>query len=382
MTTTLLALLVAFSAQDKKKIKVDDFESEPSGWTALKLDDSGIAEDGEAKVAVTREAGKARGGQGSLSYAYELAPNSVRVLALQRPLDLSGMKSIRLWVKASHTTAVIVGLTESGGASYQASAYCTAGQWQEILVNLDELQPDEPGKDGNGKLDLDDVGSLQVWDIGCFLVNLLGDLKGGRTLWIDDVGFSAEAAPATTGPASVTKVVPVFVVDTFESPVIRWAPLSLEFSDSPKFNLFDAPLAVDSIAPAGGGKQSLKFAYPRKATKVHGLLRSVEKNDLGKATALDLSLRTLVDGTFVLSLEEKDGSRYQKTVELKALDGWKALSLSFSEFTVADDSQDENGKLDADQVKQITLADLTSLLGGGEGENTLWIDQVRFVLSP
>lgn len=386
MPIAFLAACAALGAQDKgKQVKIDDFETDPTGWMALKLEPAtgGGGEDADSKIAVAREAAAVKSGKGSLSYTYEIAAGTVRLLALQRPVDLTGMKSLRLWVKTSHATGVVIGLAENGSATYQAAVTCAAGQWQEVVVNLDEFVPDEPTKDPNGKLDLDQVGSIQVMDIGAFLVNFLGDLKGTRTLWLDDIAFSSQAVSLTTGATKVTRVVPAFLVDSFESPVIRWIPISLEFAEPPKFNLFDAPVSIDKEAAPEGGKQSLKFAYPRKAGKANGLMRNVEKNDLSRATGLDLAVKTSGDGTFVISLEEKDGSRYQKIVELKSYDGWKTLNLSFGELTLADDSKDDNGRLDPAEIKQIAIADLTALIGGGESaENVLRVDQVLFVLAP
>ena len=43
-----------------------------------------------------------------------------------------------------------------------------------------------------------------------------------------------------------------------------------------------------------------------------------KKVDLGKATGIDLALKSSHDGTFIVAIEEKDGSRYNKTVELHA----------------------------------------------------------------
>jgi hypothetical protein len=381
----VLALaLAAAGPQDDKTLKIDDFESDLSGWTAVKADEAtGFGEDAESKVAITREAGQAKAGAGALSYAYEVAPKTMRVLALQRELDLTGMKSLRLWVKCSRTTGIVVSLAEKGGASYQASVYCAEGKWQEVAVNLDELAPDEPGKDANGTLDLAEIASLQVFDVGGFLATFLPELKGARTLWLDDVTFSSRRVSLTTGPTKVTRVTPVHLVDNFESPLIRWTPISVEFSDTPKFNLFDGTVSVDSIAPPDGGRQALKFAYPRRGAKVYGLLRDVSKVDLSKALGLDLWVRTSSDGTIIVSLEEKDGSRYQRSLELQSSDGWKQLAFSLGDFTLADDSQDENGRLDAGQIKQVSIADLTQLLGGGEvDENRLWLDEVLFILGP
>jgi len=377
-----LLLCPAYGRQDaEKKVSISDFEGDTVEWSGMTLGEGGVNPDNDSKFAITHEAASVKSGKGALSYSYEVTPKLVRVLALQRPIDLTGMKSLHLWVKCSHATSVIVGLAEASGASYQANAHCPAGTWQEIAVNLDELTADEPAKDPNGKLDLDQVGAITILDVAGFVALFLPDLKGARTMMLDDIGFSSKPVAATTGPAQVTRVVPIHMVDNFETSVIRWMPLSLEFADSPKFNLFDAPVAVDKDVPTGGGKQSLKFSYPRKGKKVHGVMRSLEKVDLSKATTLDLAVKCSHDGTFFVAIEEKDGSRYNMKIDL-LLGDWKSFSWPLTEFKIADDSQDDNGKLDPEQIKQITIADATLLLGGGEADQVhLWVDQVLFVLS-
>ena len=378
----LLSLVPAVRAQDGAKIvKVDDFESELAGWTAVKIEDgTGFGADADSKVAITRDPQQVKSGKGALVYSYELSPTTIRVLSIQRPKDFTGMKSLRFWVKCTCATAILVGLNETNGANYQASVYCPAGAWQEVVLNLDEFVLDDPAKDPNGKLDLDEIESFHIMDLGSFLVRMLADLKGPRLLWMDDVAFSSQAAPQTTGVAKSGKV---HLVDTFESPSIRWMPVGFEIAETPRITLFDVPVAIDPVAGPDGGKQSLKVTYTRQAAKLQGLLRNLEKVDLKKATALELSLKTSHDGTFMVSIQEKDGSRYQKVVELKAADGWKKLSLPFATLELAQDSQDENGKLDADQIKEISLADITTVLGGGAGagvENLFHVDEVRFTL--
>lgn len=388
-TTMMLAGVLALAAgargQDgAKTVTLDDFESDLAGWTAVKIDESaGFGADGDSKVALTRDAQHVKAGRGALAYAYDVSPAAMRVLSIQRPKDFTGMKSLRFWLKCTSATAFMVGLNETGGANYQASVYCPSGSWQEVVLNLDEFLLDEPSKDGNGKLDLDEIESFHLADLGSFLVRMLADIQGPRILWLDDVVFSSRAAPHTTGVAKSAKGTPVHLVDTFESPVIRWAPASFEVAETPRIHLFDAPLAVDAAAPPGGGKGSLRMTYTRGATRIQGLIRSLEKVDLKKATALELSLKTSRDGTFMVSVQEKDGSRYQQMVELKAADGWKSLSWAFTALAKADDSQDENDRLDADQIKEVSLADLTALVTAGAGagiENVLRVDEVRFTL--
>jgi hypothetical protein len=378
----LLALATGTQAQDQTK-KLDDFESDLTGWTAIKVDDNGFGGDEESKLTVTRDAQHVKTGKGALLYSYELTPTTARVLSLQRPKDFTGMKSLHFWVKCTSATALVVSLNETGGGGYQTGVYCPSGSWQEVAVNLDELVLDDPAKDGNGKLDLDEIETLNLMDMGSFLVKFLADIKGPRLMWLDDIVLSSKPVAQTTGVATSAKGAPVYLVDTFESPLIRWAPASFELSETPRVNLFDAPLAIDADAAPEGGKRSMKMTYTRQAAKIQGLIRDVEKVDLKKATGLELALKTSHDGTFIVSVKEKDESRYQAMFELKAADGWKKLSYPFTTLAKADDSTDENGKLDADQIKEVSIADVTTLLGGGAGagvEAVLRVDEVRFTL--
>lgn len=376
--TILLAGLLAFGQDAGKIVTIDDFESELSGWTALKIDDgAGLVPDEESKVAHIRDGQNTRLGRGALSYVYDLNPAALRVLSLQRPKDFTGTESLRFWLKSACATSFTASLVETGGAVYQAPFYSPAGTWQEIVLNLDELLPDDASKDRNGKLDLDEIESIRLQDAGCFLVRLLPDLKGPRLLWLDDVVLSSKPAPRTTGPTKS-----IHLVDSFESPLIRWTPVSIEVGGTPRINVFDSAISIDSDAPGGGGKQSLRISYVREAMKIQAFLRNLEKADLRKATALELSLRTSRDGTFVLGIEEKDGSRYNQLLELKAGDGWKAFSHRLDGFGLAQDSQDENKVLDAGQIKEISLIDLSPMIAGSTGETVVRVDQVRFALAP
>ncbi len=383
VSACLMAATTLQARQDpEKRMVIADFEGELGEWTAMKMGDAGVGPDSDSKLAITREADRVKAGKGALSYTYDITPKTVRVLALQKPMDLTGMKSLRLWVKCSQATAVVIGLTEAAGASYQAVAHCPAGAWQEVALNLSELTLDEPAKDANGKLDLDQIGSITIFDIGGFLALFLPELKGTRTMTLDDVTFSSAPVALTTGATQVTKIVPVHLVDNFESPVIRWLPIAVDFAEGPKFSLFEAGVAVDKDVPEGGGKQSLKFSHPRKGKKIHGILRNLEKVDLGKAVSIDLSVKASHDGSYFVAIEEKGGARYNKKIDL-LLGDWKTYTWKLGDFTLAEDSRDDNGKLDPDQIKQLTIADVTALMGGDEAEQVhLWVDNVVFTLSP
>src|ERR1041384_2502067 len=172
----LLGAPLLMPQETEKKIVIADFEGELGEWSGMALSEGGAQADTDSTIAITREAGAVKSGKGALSYKYDITPKTVRVLTLQRPMDLREMKSLRLWVRCSHETSVVIGLNETGGASYQAVAHCPANKWQEVAMNLDEFTLDDPAKDANGKLDLDQIGALTIFDIGGFVAMFLPDL--------------------------------------------------------------------------------------------------------------------------------------------------------------------------------------------------------------
>src|SRR5207244_2606356 len=135
---------------------------------------------------ITRDSKQAEGGTGALLYSYDVTPETVRALALPRALNLAGMRSVHLWVKCSAATAIAFSLVEQSGASYQTAFCCPKSAWQEVSLNLDELAPDDPSKDPDGKLDLDQVQALSLADLGQFFAAVTPGVAGARVMRVDE----------------------------------------------------------------------------------------------------------------------------------------------------------------------------------------------------
>ncbi len=359
-------------------IKVDDFEGPLAGWSALKVaEGSPLAVDDSAKLEVTADPKGVHGGKGGLLYAYEVQQKTFRILNLPHEADLSQMKALRFWVKTGVTTPILIAVAEKSGANYNTTALCAADTWQQIHVNMDELSPSGDPIDPNGKLDLAEVTSIQISDLAHMLVNFQQDLQGRRHLWLDDLTFESSPAPLGQGPR-VTAGKAGYVADSFENGVVRWSPISIQLEDPPKIAFFDSSAVTDAVAAPEGGKLGLKWTYNRAAFRLTGIMRDVEALPLTPTRGVGIWLKTEKDGTFLLTLEEKDGSRYQTMLQLSAADGWKEHTPSLTMFTLADDSKDENNQVDGAQIKQLGVIDLSALLGLANGENTLRIDEVRF----
>jgi hypothetical protein len=373
----LNALAPAAQAQDKV---IDDFEHglNPE-WVTLKVTaEKGLELENESRLAVTQDAQQVKSGQGTLSYFYQVAPKAVRGLSLPRDMDLTGMKSVHFWAKCNTSTAMLFALDQKSGSNYQAGFYCPAGQWQEVTLNLDELLVDDVTKDIAGGLQLNQVKGIHFGDLATLFANFVTGLEGQRVLWLDDISFSPRPATFTTGYQRGSNSAN-YVVDNFASPVIRWAPLTINIHGG--LSLFDAPLQIE---PADGGKAAaLRYSYKREQNQLHAVLRNLDKVNMGIPTQLNLRLNTTVDGTFMVILEENGGARYEQMVQLHAADNWKSLVLPLGGFTLAGDSKDDNGKLDTDKIKTLSVVDISALLPTENGnaiaqENTLRLSDVRF----
>jgi hypothetical protein len=173
------------------------------------------------------------------------------------------------------------------------------------------------------------------------------------------------------------------MVDNFEAGTIRWIPLLLQLEPALKIDFANGDLKLDRQAAPGNGTKSLKATYTREAATAPVWLHSLENTKLPGAQTLDLALRTAASGVFLVSIKEKDESRYEQVVEIKSEDGWKKFSWLLTNFKLAGDSKDENDKLDIDKAEEISIADLTAVLPpaldkGPLGDTALWIDEVQF----
>ena len=52
-------------------------------------------------------------------------------------------------------------------------------------------------------------------------------------------------------------------------------------------------------------------------------------------------------------------------------------SATLADLTAAQDSKDNNDKLDLDQVKQLVVIDISGWVDGADADNTLWLNNFR-----
>ena len=121
------------------------------------------------------------------------------------------------------------------------------------------------------------------------------------------------------------------------------------------------------------GQCSLEWRYEYAPDRVSAILRRTRLD----AAVNELRFWLKTEGAPVavlVGLKERDGSEYEVVVQLDREGQWTLHKLRPSEFSLGDDSEDENDTLDLDQVREISLVDVTGLLQQAAGENAIWLD--------
>lgn len=372
-----------------------DFEDGTQGFIALTLKGGQIAEDPSVKLEQIKGKEQVKSGEGALSYSYKLEKDTIRILVLPTKLG-PNTKSIRLWVRSNTATTLAVILREQDETRYSTNLTVPANEWSPIAVNLDELTLSAGAQDENGKLDLDQVDSLTLLDYAVTflasetLAKAIPNPAGPRQLLIDDLQLSTEAAPISTGSykAGANEY---HILDNFESGTIRWTPIRANFAVTPpaiEFFPSDAPLKIlaEAAAPGEGkspvepGGKGLRFSYKRAAGQAYALIFDLADRNLKGVHTLKMNLRVTHKSLIVVEVKEKDDSKFQQHVYPDDNKGWRNLSFPLLTLVQADDSKDENDKLDVDQIKEVAIIDSSPIMADSAppGDVTIEVDSVVF----
>ncbi len=358
-----LVLGVAAMAQDASApILSHSFEENDGGWQAL---------GGSAMVSLTHDEAAVKSGKGALQYNYAIKKGEFTLLLLPTPdRVLSKAKSLRFWVKSDHAGPLGVVMQEKDGGHYNAVFSTPKNMWQQVELSTADFVLDtskDAPKDPDGKLDLDAVEGVGIADMAQIFVqsdpalaSALGISEGPRKLYLDDFSVTATAIPpgATlkNGEGSF---------DTFARPQIGWISVG--------------ELALSRVTGKPLEGAGLQAKYHQAPSKIAGISRSVPAEALTGATKLTLSAASLKPAKIIVQVEEKSGGKYNTMVELPGNSGRADLSINFSEFKAAQDSHDDNNKLDMDKISQIIFIDATGLLDNTDGDNILWLNNLKAV---
>ena len=285
----------------------------------------------------------------------------------------AGAKSVHGWVKSSEQALLLIGMTEADGSQY-ISAFCSLpGSWQEFALDLSEFSLGDDSTDENGKLDPDQVQALMMADGVSFLATaaetipfIMGPDLTPRLLWVDDLSIETNGVEPRW-VVSEENGVKTVQIDSFESTPLQWMALAGKGVEL----AYDSDLKFD-------GEFAMRFAYDLPQGKIFAAITSLKGPDLTGMTALHMAMLSEVSTTLLVEIQEVDGSKYNATLELTAGEELEVTELPLSEFTLGDDSEDENGKLDIAQAKQLMVGDISAIAGAPTTINTLWLDDVTF----
>lgn len=370
----LMLLLTGNAAQALSPIVSQDFENGESVWIAMGP---------SATVHITHDAANVKAGKFALQFEYTAGKGINLALLPLADVPVGGMKTIRFWLKTERATGVAVILSEkdSDGGRYSAVVWSPRQQWQHVELTPADFMlsegPNDP-KDTDGKLDLDLLQAVGVVDIGqMFAAVQPGDAgpiwidphSGAQTLWLDDFEM-LDSAPVGKSAGKADGI----VIDDFARQQLAWLTLG------------GADLSLDS---SGGPlkMRALKASYQQIEGRYVLISRPLGRLDLRKMNRLAFDIASDSPAHLVISLEERSpgaeqGPRYIVDIDVP---GGKSdrRELDLAAFQLDENGpKDANAKLDLDQIKTISIVDVTAASTQETAKNTFWIGDIRAVSRP
>jgi hypothetical protein len=297
--------------------------------------------------------------EGAVEFKYQLGSKQFAVAVTPADDLMAAMKSLRFRAKTDHDTTVGVLLSERkpGGGNYVALFWSPANVWQQIELTPRDFDvsdgPTDP-VDADGKLDLDQVEGIAMFDMSHFLEGVADSDKivvtkstGAHTMLIDN--FEVRG----TAPA-----VKENVIDAFDRGFLQWLSpggMTLKF--------------VPDTGPLG--EPSLKASYTETSGPYAFAVRRVGNLNLSKAKHLVFDIASENEATILVALETKQGGRYHLTIYPPAGRKVFPVDLSFDDFER--ESAEGPAKFDPSRWKSIAITDIS----GGNNANTYWLGNLR-----
>jgi hypothetical protein len=332
--------------------------------------------DPAAAMTTTVDANIVRGAEAgaALEYAFTAAAGQLAGIFGPTEGDLTLLKTVRFYLRSSETGIMLVALNEADGSNYHAAFTSLPDRWQEIALDLSEFALGDDSTDENGRLDPGQIVGLGIVDATGFIAAMAQQMPmlvapelGRRVFWLDDVSLEADGIPPRWSETQIDGRRAVRL-DSFEVSPLQWLALAgqgltIDYDDEQKAE----------------GDLSLRLQYDLPPGKILGILTAPTGPDLTGLTCLRVWLMSEVEATVIISMKERDGSEYTQFIELAAGDELQPYEFDLASFTLSDDSQDENGRLDLTQVKELSIADVSVLSGKTVPTNTLWLDDLTFI---
>ena len=376
MRPTITVCATAFSAVAMASLTVPSGAQEPVlVWSFNEDAGSWQSMDPTGHVLVTTDANVIRSEEtgGVLEHAYTPAIGVISAMVSPIETGLTGGQSLHYWIKTTDYAMVATVLAENDGSRYLATFASLPDDWLEIALNMDEFALSGDTEDENDKLDPEQVQAVMLGDLTSFLAEVAQTIPfivapdlGPRMMWVDEFSVESEGVPPRWEETDIAGIRAVRV-DGFESWPLQWFVLAGQ----------GVEIAYDGERKAEG-ELSLRLKYDLPAGKAFGALTPLYGVPLTGMKNLSLAVMSEMPMLLLVELKEADESKYRTSIQIEALDDFNTLQVSLGELAVGDDSSDENGRLDMDQVIEMTLADISAMAEMPVTVNTLWIDDVVF----
>lgn len=352
----LAAVLPAAGEDAPAPLPRCDFEQGIEGWESL-------SPAGEVHVSPAPK--HVRSGELALEYRYEAKKDAPPFLAYA-VAGLAGMESLSLDIQSDSPTQVMVALTEEGGARYQYLTFTPPAQaWMHLEIDRTEFTRADDTPDADGRLDPEQVRAIVLGDVTAILTaegdpgaKLVGERAGQHSLWIDNLVVSKESA-VTPAPAGQV------VIDDFRRDNLPWTPLA------------GVSLAV---GPGPGKKagRALHAAYTTEGGKLAAIIRTLAPGALPGLKKLEFRAAAPRETALAVVLEEAGGARYLASARVPGDGAFHQLSFAYDDFKRAEETKDDNGRLDPEKVKSLGFVDLAGLAGQPPaGAGSLWLQDIR-----
>ena len=305
----------------------------------------------------------------ALRFDYQVKPGQFGAMVTPlTPGALSDLGSMSLRVKADHSTSLVVAVEEEGGGRFSAPFALIADKWQNVqLAPADftlQTGKDDP-KDADGKLDWNRAKNLSLLDFSQLFAQMAKDESspfagiemGQRSLWLDQFALSQKPLPAVKTEANVS------LLDGFARPQVNWMGVGNVALERANDGALDGP--------------ALKMTYRQQFGRIAGMIKPLVPGALQGRRTLNFDVVGLEQTVLLVQLEEVGGGKYNMPVEVPGRAKFTPVNLEMATFKPADDSRDNNGRLDLGEVKQLLILDAAGLLKLRQGDNTLWLGAVR-----
>ncbi len=222
--------------------------------------------------------------------------------------------------------------------------------------------------DSDGKLDLDQVDGIGIFDLAQFFLALPANpdvpvaatqSAGRHSVTVEDFAITSGA---DTQAASAGKIV---TLDGFDRSFLDWVALS-----GMKLQL--------SAAGNPLGARAMQASYRQKEGQLGLLVRRVSNPTLSKARRLSFDIASEREVTLVVALEMRkqgpgggEGPRFSLPIYPPGGKEVFHVDLDLADFKGPD------GAFDPAQWRSIAILDATSASGGAEQDNTIWIGKME-----